>query len=138
MNAAKSFSKTVTSIGESVFTSFTTGNQNKQANATTELGIVTVIDAAGVVKGDRKTQGNKHVISHFVAHESSLGFLAFGNGGQLLLTSSQSGTSFYVFGLFPHSGLAALGSVQHLYTLYRGNSAAKVILYNLFVINFCK
>lgn len=109
-----------------MLTSFTTGNQNKQANATSDLGIVTVIDAGAVVRGDRKSQGNKHVISHFVAHESPLGYLAFGHGGQLLLTSSQSGTSFYIFALHPHAGLAALGSVQHLYTLYRGNSAAKV------------
>jgi len=110
-------------------TSFTTtGSQNKQTNVSTDIGIVTVLDLNAVVYGDHKGfQPIKHVCAHFVAHEALIGYLAFGAGGQLLLTSSQSATTFHLFSIHPHPGFPALGSVQHLYTLYRGNSSAKVI-----------
>lgn len=118
----------MSSIGESLVTSFTTtGSQNKQTNVSTDIGIVTVLDLNAVVYGDHKGfQPIKHVCAHFVAHEAPIGYLAFGAGGQLLLTSSQSATTFHLFSIHPHPGSPALGSVQHLYTLYRGNSSAKV------------
>uniref|UniRef100_A0AC34QHD9 BCAS3 domain-containing protein n=1 Tax=Panagrolaimus sp. JU765 TaxID=591449 RepID=A0AC34QHD9_9BILA len=126
-NAAKSVTKTISSIGESLVTSFT-ANQNKQLNSNLDIGIVTIIDLNVVLQDDFKPgQTNKHISAHFVAHEGQIGYLTFGNGGQLLLTSSQSATNFRIFAFHPHPGLSALGCVQHLYTLCRGNTTAKVI-----------
>lgn len=69
----------------------------------------------------------RHFIAHFVAHEdSSVGHLAFGNGGQLLLTGNQNATIFHLFILHPHPTNVKLSSVHHIYTLHRGNSSAKV------------
>lgn len=39
----------------------------------------------------------------------------------------QSSTCFHVFLLHPHPGSSALGAVQHIYTLNRGNTPAKVL-----------
>lgn len=64
-------------------------------------------------------------MAHFVAHDCPVGFIAFGNGGQLVFTSNLSATTFHLFLLQPHP-TPTLSSVQHLYTLHRGNSIAKV------------
>lgn len=67
-------------------------------------------------------------VAHFVAHsDSAIGHMMFGFGGQLLLTGSISATVFNVFLLHLHPKSSALTSVQHIYTLNRGSTAAKVI-----------
>lgn len=117
----------MSSIGESIVTFTTSSSQNKQTTNSNELGVVTVIDLTHVVKRDQKAiEQEKHVHAHFVAHEEPIGYLEFGRGGQLLLTSPQSATTFHLFAIHPHPGNCALASFQHLYTLYRGNSSAKV------------
>uniref|UniRef100_A0A7E4W5X0 BCAS3 domain-containing protein n=1 Tax=Panagrellus redivivus TaxID=6233 RepID=A0A7E4W5X0_PANRE len=126
MNAAKSITKTVSSIGESLVNSITSGG-NKSSPSGSDLGVVTVVDVAAIIAADSKAPYLKYAIAHFVAHEGPIGYLAFGQGGEILLTCTQSATSFHLFGLHPHVGMTALGSVEHLYTLYRGNTAARVI-----------
>jgi hypothetical protein len=120
MNAAKSFSKTVTSISESFASSF--NMTGKPANIT-EPGIVSVINVSALADGNGKNVQN---VAHFVAHDCPIGFLAFGNGGQLLFTSNLTATTFHLFLLHPHLS-PSLSAVQHIYTLHRGNSIAKVI-----------
>uniref|UniRef100_A0A914EFI6 BCAS3 domain-containing protein n=1 Tax=Acrobeloides nanus TaxID=290746 RepID=A0A914EFI6_9BILA len=125
MNAAKSFSKTVSTLSETVVSSFSSSSQLKNSTSLKDSGIVTIVNVNGFLNGNIKN--NDNILAHFVAHEEPIGFLAFGTGGQLLLTCSQSSKSFHLYALHFHSGISSLGTVQHLYTLHRGNSAAKVI-----------
>ncbi|CAD5220713.1 unnamed protein product [Bursaphelenchus xylophilus] len=125
MSAAKSLSKTVTSLGESIVSSFSSP-QDKKNGVPTKKGIVSVINTSNVTEcGD--VNADSHYLAHFIAHESKVGCLAFGHGGRILITGNEIATTFNVFILHPHPTAPSLSSVQHIYTLHRGNSAAKVI-----------
>ncbi|VDM36490.1 unnamed protein product [Toxocara canis] len=76
---------------------------------------------------DLQCERSEAVMAHFVAHSEPIGYLSFAPGGQMLLTSGQSSTYFHIFLLYPHPGSPALGSVRHIYTLYRGTTPAKVL-----------
>ncbi|KAI6200975.1 hypothetical protein M3Y96_00791800 [Aphelenchoides besseyi] len=127
MSAAKSFSKTVTSIGETLVSSFSTPVQDKRGYAVVDPGVVSVINLNEMSSSDEQRSSFDHYIAHFVAHKFGVGHLAFGNGGRMLFTSNETATTFNIFLLHPHPISSRMGSVQHLYKLYRGNTAAKVI-----------
>ncbi|KAI1729406.1 breast carcinoma amplified sequence 3 domain-containing protein [Ditylenchus destructor] len=139
MSAAKSISKTVSSIGESFVSSFSSSSvpqhNNKHNSASinsdnhdmADSGIVSVIDVNTQSQPGETFPTSRHYVAHFIAHDSPVGFIGFGNGGQLLLTSTRTSTIFHLFLLHPHPTSTKLGAVQHIYTLHRGNSAAKVI-----------
>ncbi|CAK5077155.1 unnamed protein product [Meloidogyne enterolobii] len=75
-----------------------------------------------------QTNSNLDYLAHFCAHKNSkIGHLMFGKGGQLLLTGSSSSTIFNVFLVHIHPKNSALSCIQHIYSLVRGNSTAKVI-----------
>lgn len=77
-------------------------------------------------------------VAHFQAHSGiPISHLKFSHGGQLLLTSSVTGTVFNVFLLHLHPTVSSLSSIQHIYTLNRGNTAAKVNIFVLFPKKFC-
>ncbi|CAD5214678.1 unnamed protein product [Bursaphelenchus okinawaensis] len=123
MSAAKSLSKTVTSLGESIVSSFSSPGDKKNG-VLLRKGIVSVISTAHVPDNDND---HSHYLAHFIAHESRVACLAFGHGGRLLVTGNEIATTFNVFVLHPHPTAPSLSSVQHIYTLHRGSSAAKVI-----------
>lgn len=101
-------------------------------------GLVTVldVDTAGAAAGETELEedgrtttrdSTRGVIAHFQAHTMPLVHLCFDRSGTLLLTADKSGHSFHVFRVEPHPLRPALASVHHLYTLYRGDTTAKVV-----------
>ncbi|KAL1226990.1 BCAS3 microtubule associated cell migration factor [Trichinella pseudospiralis] len=67
------------------------------------------------------------VVAHFTAHLDELvTCMEFGPNGTLLLTSGESGRDFHLFNVLPHPRHSSLSAVQHLYTLFRGSTAAAV------------
>jgi len=68
------------------------------------------------------------LIAHFVAHATGhpIAAMAFDPSGTLLLTADSLGHSFHVFRLMVHPLSCALGAVHHLYTLFRGETSARV------------
>jgi len=69
------------------------------------------------------------LIAHFVAHATGhpVAAMAFDPSGTLLMTADCLGHSFHVFRLMVHPLSCALGAVHHLYTLFRGETQAKVL-----------
>jgi len=68
------------------------------------------------------------LVAHFVAHATGhpIAAMSFDPSGTLLLTADSLGHSFHVFRLMVHPLSCALGAVHHLYTLFRGETSAKV------------
>jgi len=68
------------------------------------------------------------LVAHFVAHATGhpVAAMSFDPSGTLLLTADSLGHSFHVFRLMVHPLSCALGAVHHLYTLFRGETSAKV------------
>ncbi|VDK73675.1 unnamed protein product, partial [Litomosoides sigmodontis] len=122
--------KTLTSFGSSVVSTLSASQQPKELlSSVAQPGIITVVDvnkfpADNIVNNAEYADA---VTAHFVAHTEPIGFIAFGNGGQLLVTAGQSSTYFHVFLIHPHPGSSLLGAVRHLYRLYRGTTPAKVV-----------
>ncbi|VDN03736.1 unnamed protein product [Thelazia callipaeda] len=132
VSVARNFTKTLTSFSNSIFP-FSSSQQSKELlSSVAQPGVITVVDV-NKIPADSSTDDSKYadaVIAHFVAHTEPVGFIAFGNGGQLVLTSGnprQSSTYFHLFHIYPHPGSPLLGAVRHLYTLYRGTTPAKVV-----------
>lgn len=77
------------------------------------------------------------LIAHFVAHATGhpIAAMAFDPSGTLLLTADCLGHSFHMFRLMVHPLSCALGAVHHLYTLFRGETSARVSkLFILFLL----
>ncbi|KRY32574.1 breast carcinoma-amplified sequence 3-like protein [Trichinella spiralis] len=71
------------------------------------------------------------VVAHFTAHLNELvTCMEFGPNGTLLLTSGESGRDFHLFNVLPHPRHSSLSAVQHLYTLFRGSTAAADIAFS--------
>lgn len=71
------------------------------------------------------------VIAHFVAHQGTpIVALQFDPSGMLLATADKPGHSFHLFRIQPHPLSSAQAAIHHLYTLYRGDTTAKVRDYN--------
>ncbi|TKR57703.1 hypothetical protein L596_030370 [Steinernema carpocapsae] len=122
MNAAKCLTK----LGESVVQSLTFTASSKAAHE--DFGYVTVVDIDKMDSQSFEHQDrSQYVTHHFIAHDQPLGHISFGQGGNLILTTGQDATSFHLFHLMNHAGSSSLGGVQHLYTLFRGNTPAKVL-----------
>lgn len=100
---------------------------NDKRNILIDLGVVSVINLNDLPRCNDARPINNHFIAHFIAHRTGVSHIAFGNGGRLLFTSNEASTTFNIFILQPHPVSCRLSSVQHIYTLHRGNSAAKVV-----------
>uniref|UniRef100_A0A1I7Z3T0 BCAS3 domain-containing protein n=1 Tax=Steinernema glaseri TaxID=37863 RepID=A0A1I7Z3T0_9BILA len=120
MNAAKCLTK----LGETMVQSLTFSSNAKAPHE--DYGFVTVVDIDRIDKIEHQNR-SEYVLHHFIAHDTPVGHLSFGQGGNLLLTTGQDATSFHLFQLLSHPGSPSLGAVQHLYTLFRGNTPAKVL-----------
>ncbi|VDD89904.1 unnamed protein product [Enterobius vermicularis] len=129
VNAASSLTKAFSTWSESVVSSFSSSPKSKHLlSSFSHPGIVTVLDVTKLpVNNEYELECNDSVLAHFVAHTEPIGYLRFGHGGRILLTSGQSSTSFNIFLLHPHPGSCALGAAQHIYTLNRGNTPAKIV-----------
>lgn len=110
----------------------TSGGFGGVVGASTSLcpGVVSVVDVLGVSTGsfgteeDSDTEG---LVAHFQAHHGEpLSALHFDPSGVLLFTADRLGHNFHLFHLMPHPGGPTFGSVQHLYTLHRGDTTAKI------------
>ena len=74
----------------------------------------------------------KCIIAHFIAHQGSpVVAMAFDPSGMLLATADKQGHSFHVFRILPHPISSSQTAVHHLYTLYRGDTTAKVSIWFL-------
>lgn len=101
------------------------------ASAAACPGVVSVVDVLGVLSSavfsteeDAEPEG---LVAHFPAHHGEpLSALHFDPSGVLLFTADRLGHNFHLFHLQPHPGGPTFGSVQHLYTLHRGDTTAKI------------
>lgn len=101
------------------------------ASVATCPGVVSVVDVLSVARGssfsteeDAEPDG---LVAHFQAHHGEpLSALHFDPSGVLLFTADRLGHNFHLFHLLPHPGGPTFGSVQHLYTLHRGDTTAKI------------
>ncbi|KAH7960785.1 hypothetical protein HPB49_023385 [Dermacentor silvarum] len=93
-------------------------------------GVVSVVDVLGVANGSFSTEEDtdtEGLVAHFQAHYGEpLSALHFDPSGVLLFTADRLGHNFHLFHLMPHPGGPTFGSVQHLYTLHRGDTTAKI------------
>ncbi|XP_071791041.1 BCAS3 microtubule associated cell migration factor-like isoform X3 [Asterias amurensis] len=144
IHAAKAITKGITAFSESLgklATSKLSTSPPRQESSvdkvnTTPLntkngipGIVTVIDTLSVEGEFNVTEDSSGdcIVAHFQAHiNESISALAFDPSGSLLFTAGSQGHSFHIFRLMNHPCSSGLGTVHHLYVLYRGDTAAKV------------
>uniref|UniRef100_T1J6D8 BCAS3 microtubule associated cell migration factor n=1 Tax=Strigamia maritima TaxID=126957 RepID=T1J6D8_STRMM len=146
IHAAKTLTKGLTIFGETVASSLSgVKSHSMQAEKKTGVecsqpGVVTVVDIQNVSEGEVKIKQlidkmhmNVHedsagegIVAHFVAHPEPITALAFDPSGMLLLTADKAGHHFNIFRLLPHPMSSHQGAVHHLYTLYRGDTTAKV------------
>ena len=67
------------------------------------------------------------LVAHFPAHATEpVAALAFDPSGTMLLTCDRLGHNFHLYRIMVHPWSCSLGAVHHLYTLYRGDTTAKV------------
>jgi len=134
--AAKSFTKGLKGLGETVASSIT-GHRvpGKTETVVSEPGIVTVVNLMDLKPGEfclsDTSTGNSAmhapVIAHFMAHRNNpVTAMSFDSSGMLLVTADKQGHDFNVFRIHPHPLSSSLGTVQHLYVLHRGDTVAKV------------
>lgn len=129
IHAAKSLTKGLREFGET----FLTGQRSSSISPSTsqqgpQPGVVTVIDLEGVGRGEVNLKEDVNgVIAHFVAHANEpVSYLAFDPSGTLLFTADRQGHNFHIFRLHPAPCGTRQSAVHHLYTLYRGDTTAKV------------
>jgi hypothetical protein len=105
--------------------SFGNNGNDKRNGTVVDRGVISVVNI-----NELPQHSNEQAISylaHFVAHTTGVSYASFGTGGRLLFTANELATTFNIFLLHPHPVSCRLGSIQHIYTLHRGSSAAKVI-----------
>ena len=130
IHAAKSLTKGLREFGET----FLTGQRNVSSSPSAssqqgpQPGVVTVIDLEGVARGEVNLRDDVDgVVAHFVAHANqAISYLAFDPSGTLLFTADRQGHNFHIFRLHPAPCGNRQSAVHHLYTLYRGDTTARV------------
>jgi hypothetical protein len=110
------------------------GNGNKQRHDSKEdyqSGICTIVDTKKYVNTNHKVQ-NLHdenqnwIIAHFLAHQEAIHALEFNPNGRLLVSADSLGQYFNVFQINSNPYKCTRTVVKHLYSLYRGDTSAKV------------
>ncbi|XP_045492824.1 breast carcinoma-amplified sequence 3 homolog [Colias croceus] len=133
LHAAKSLSKGLRGLGESVAHSLAGGRSTSQSPSPphTDIqqpGIVTILDIEG--NEDEDSQDCEEpcdpIVAHFIAHSEAIIALKFDPSGMLLITADRRGHDFHVFRINPHPCGPSLASVHHLYVLHRGDTTARV------------
>ncbi|XP_052751585.1 uncharacterized protein LOC113523466 [Galleria mellonella] len=133
LHAAKSLSKGLRGLGESVAHSLAGGRTASQSPSpphadTQQPGLVTVLDIESNDDDDGQDIEEPYdpIVAHFVAHSEAIIALKFDASGMLLVTADRRGHDFHVFRINPHPCGPNLASVHHLYILHRGDTTAKV------------
>ncbi|UJR15909.1 hypothetical protein I4U23_002830 [Adineta vaga] len=155
LNAAKSLSKSVVKIGESVLgygnnnvqVNNTIGNEktsnqqqsistNSNTNSTRhrhgsgkdepQPGIVTIIDTVKLFGSSMHDERQNWIIAHFQAHTEPIGHLQFNPSGHLLVTCDSSGHYFNVLEIQASPYRCTRTYIKHLYTLFRGDTDCRV------------
>lgn len=129
IHAAKSLTKGLREFGETFLTGQRSAPMASSASQQgPQPGVVTVIDLDGVGRGEVNLREDVDgVIAHFVAHANqAVSYLAFDPSGTLLFTADRQGHNFHIFRLHPAPCGNRQSAVHHLYTLYRGDTTAKV------------
>ncbi|KAM3967986.1 breast carcinoma-amplified sequence 3 homolog isoform 2-T2 [Aphomia sociella] len=133
LHAAKSLSKGLRGLGESVAHSLAGGRSTSQSpsppNADMQQpGVVTVLDIESNEEDDGQDIEEPYdpIVAHFIAHSEAIIALKFDASGMLLVTADRRGHDFHVFRINPHPCGPSLASVHHLYILHRGDTTAKV------------
>ncbi|CAH2091693.1 unnamed protein product [Euphydryas editha] len=133
LHAAKSLSKGLRGLGESVAHSLAGGRSTSQSPSPPHAdlqqpGVVTILDIE-----DNEDEDNQDgedpcdpIVAHFIAHSEAIIALKFDPSGMLLVTADRRGHDFHVFRINPHPSGPSLASVHHLYILHRGDTTAKV------------
>ncbi|XP_050681513.1 breast carcinoma-amplified sequence 3 homolog isoform X2 [Leptidea sinapis] len=133
LHAAKSLSKGLRGLGESVAHSLAGGRTSSQSPSPPhsdlqQPGVVTVLDIES--NEDEDSQDCEEpcdpIVAHFIAHSEAVTALKFDPSGMLLVTADRRGHDFHVFRINPHPCGPNLASVHHLYILHRGDTTAKV------------
>ncbi|XP_026491766.2 uncharacterized protein Rudhira [Vanessa tameamea] len=133
LHAAKSLSKGLRGLGESVAHSLAGGRSTSQSPSPPHAdlqqpGVVTILDIEG--NEDEDSQDCEDpcdpIVAHFIAHSEAIIALKFDPSGMLLVTADRRGHDFHVFRINPHPCGPSLASVHHLYILHRGDTTAKV------------
>ncbi|XP_052738207.1 breast carcinoma-amplified sequence 3 homolog isoform X2 [Bicyclus anynana] len=133
LHAAKSLSKGLRGLGESVAHSLAGGRSTSQSPSPPHAdiqqpGVVTVLDIEGNEDDDSQDCEDPcdPIVAHFVAHSEAIIALKFDPSGMLLVTADRRGHDFHVFRINPHPCGPSLAAVHHLYILHRGDTTAKV------------
>jgi len=153
LNAAKSISKSVVKISESVL-----GYSAQQSNSTeknsppqqallanmnmnngtgqrhrhgsgkdeTQAGIVTIIDTVKFFGTSVHDERQNWIVAHFQAHTDAIGHLQFNSSGHLLVTCDTSGHYFNVLEIQSSPYRCTRTYIKHLYTLFRGDTDCRV------------
>ncbi|KAB7506922.1 Breast carcinoma-amplified sequence 3-like protein [Armadillidium nasatum] len=133
--AAKSITKGLKELGETVASNFmgpkvSSSQPQAPAQSSSTPGVVTIIDTQRVNGREVNLGGGScpGLIAHFVAHLNvPIVALEFDASGMLLATADKLGHNFNVFRIQPHPLSSAQAAIHHLYTLYRGDTTAKVM-----------
>jgi hypothetical protein len=151
-NTAKSISKGLVKISETVVNSVvskskssstnggsSTGNHSPRLGGKTrhdskeefQPGLCTIVDTKKYVNTSSKPhnlhdENQSWIIAHFLAHQEPIYALEFNNNGRLLATADSLGQYFNVFQINVNSFKCTRTVVKHLYSLYRGDTNAKV------------
>ncbi|CAF1336712.1 unnamed protein product [Adineta steineri] len=156
LNAAKSISKSVVKIGESVLgyggnnslpvnnTTINEKTSNQQQSSTTngntnstrhrhgsgkdepQPGIVTIVDTIKLFGTSIHDERQNWIIAHFQAHTEPVGHLQFNPSGHLLVTCDSSGHYFNVLEIQASPYRCTRTYIKHLYTLFRGDTDCRV------------
>ncbi|XP_073967662.1 LOW QUALITY PROTEIN: uncharacterized protein [Choristoneura fumiferana] len=133
LHAAKSLSKGLRGLGESVAHSLAGGRGASQSPSpphtdAQQPGVVTILDIEGNEYDDGQDSEDPYdpIVAHFLAHSEAIIALKFDASGMLLVTADRRGHDFHVFRINPHPCGPSLASVHHLYILHRGDTTAKV------------
>ncbi|XP_059060071.1 uncharacterized protein LOC131853246 [Achroia grisella] len=133
LHAAKSLSKGLRGLGESVAHSLAGGRTASQSPSPPHAdlqqpGVVTILDIESNEEDDGQDIEEQYdpLVAHFIAHSEAIIALKFDASGMLLVTADRRGHDFHVFRINPHPCGPNLASVHHLYILHRGDTTAKV------------
>ncbi|CAI4232458.1 unnamed protein product [Auanema sp. JU1783] len=113
LGGAKAFKRTLDSFVETV------KGSGVSKTRTTPKGIIKIVDLT-------KDEDNSWVYAHFVAHMETISYCSWSPDGRLLFTADVHGSCFNMFNILSHPISPCLGTVHHMYRLYRGNTSAKV------------
>ncbi len=157
LNTAKSISKGLVKISESVVNSVVSKSKSTVSNNSSssgsgggghsprlssnktrhdskeeyQAGMCTIVDTKKYLNTSSKPtslhdENQNWIIAHFLAHQEPIYALEFNTNGRLLVSADSLGQYFNVFQINVNSFKSTRTVVKHLYSLYRGDTNAKV------------